>query len=538
MGGQTNSYIPVAEKRALAAAAMAEAAAAAAQDVADSNPETLAARDEAVAARDAAIAAQVIAEGQVVPVSGVEDSFQPIVMDDVDNVLVWLKDGVIDALGFGETLTGAITTEITDTLETQGLGNESGQGDEKQILVSDGSNVLVWLINGLLDAIGAGPTLLADIRDKAQLPTADKYVPSTGGRWLRKHRANVINLVHGSPSAARLHLWCSGDSWTERELIPQAILDDYRAQGVTYVASGWQGFGGTFRLDEDSLAVTSGTRLDIQEQGASDGGQYAPDGFRMTFSAADTTARIVMNATGRTARFYYKLNGATFSYQVDAGSVVPVTGSSAGGTGYTEIDLGSEGTHEVIITRPTATNALECYGFFLFSDASGLTLSSAGDGGSTMVHLAGAVVTAAAQYILADIDGLGMQTTVRLCWLTNDSRLDNTVAATAAALETIIGAYQDGFASCEGYFVCPPANAVSGISAGIAIDNYIPDLLAVCKAAEFDFVNLWTLLPAHAEALPLWTEAATVDTLHFTAEGGAAPWIAATERRLLNWETA
>lgn len=394
-------------------------------------------------------------------------------------------------------------------------------------------NVLVWLVDGALDAAALGPVLLAQVRSSLAV--------ASGNPALLKRFAGAVRTLRGSAPTRQAHLWMTGDSWTERYVIPQAFSDDFQALGFPVVATGWVGVqstgtsdsDGSFRLLDGANLTTTGATLSDASTAVS--GEYGPDGMRATFAAGVTTSGFTLYWKGKTLDIYHTLNGATFRHVTDGGANNDVTLANTSAPGKTTITAASEGWHTTVVSRPTATNALVWFGCFASSALPGVIVSKCGNGGSEMHQVVDALASTTAAYVLADViptvtvGSVKRITAVRMCWMTNDAIAGDSPASVNAALSSLITAYRTADTTAEILFALPPANGVAGISQGNDIGLYVDGLQGVASDNDVAFVNYYDLWPVYAD-LGFWA-----DTMHYSATGGGGEATAAHERRTL-WE--
>lgn len=455
-------------------------------------------------------------------------TYTALARDSAGNVLTWMAAGKFETPAAGPILTNNIGTSL-------GVASDTGQLPSYLMLFKDtAGNVVTWLNNGAFDAAALGPTLAAYIKNN---------LFGTPVSAVTRFPAAVRNQRASSPKR-QAHLWMTGDSWTERWVVPQAFSNDFVYRGATIVASGWIGVQSTGTstsisslklLDGAILTTTNATISDVSE--VTPTGEYGPEGLRATFAAADTSAGWTLYWKGKTLDIFNTLNGATFSHQTDAGAVNAVTLANTGLPGKTTITAASEGWHTTIITRPIGTNDLIWFGCFAGSALAGVVVSKCGNGSTTAPQVAAAAATATSAYILAQIiptatfGSIKRETLVRMCWLTNDSRLSVTVAQFITAFEALVAAYRAADSSAEILYAIPAANAISGISSGFDIGTYIPALEVSALSRRVAIANYYARWPVWAQT-PYWGG----DNLHLTNTDGGDIALATYERRTF-WES-
>lgn len=506
-------------------------AAAAAEDraeVADAKADSANAKSdnaEAVAAEaNAQSAATAASIGSLVKPTTAPAKRVPVVVDAAGNVPVWLVGALLDAVGLGPRAASSIGIKLT-ARPTAG---------KVALVVDEAGNVPVWLQNGKLDAVGLGPRLLAELGEASA--TGFYY---TDGTHLKRSRAAIGHLSRASVRLIGWHYLLYGASHTERIAGPQAVVNDFLTRGVPIVATGWISLAtssGSGRLGDGTQAAsivrTNTTTIDLQEQGASDGGQYSPEGFRSTWADGDTTAGATVVWKGKTLTLYHKANSAAFRHVTDGGTAVNTTTGTGGTTGKTVITAAAEGWHTTVFSRATnASGALEWYGLFAASALKGLTVSQVGNGGSKFSDFNAAMATAAAQYILADIAPDQMMIDL----IGNDATAGTSgtdPAVVAANFTTLVGQLRAVRPGVELLLPVKPQNGVAGVTEGRPFADYVPGLLAACEALGVDMIDHGALLPDYAGESFFYVS----DQRHFEPTAGAPEILAAAERRAF-WET-
>ncbi|MED5545807.1 MAG: hypothetical protein VYD90_11200 [Pseudomonadota bacterium] len=155
-------------------------------------------------------------------------------------------DGTLAAASDAEVLAQTDNTKSVTPLNSAALADLRSQIADFVALSRDASgNVLTWMKSGLFESYGLGPTLMAYIEANISLG-AEAYSTATDGRNFAKFGAGLKNMIGSAGGKNQPHLWIVGDSWTERVLIPQAILNWLRDKGLETVATGWIGINSAF----------------------------------------------------------------------------------------------------------------------------------------------------------------------------------------------------------------------------------------------------------------------------------------------------
>lgn len=269
-----------------------------------------------------------------------------VVEDQSGNVPVWLTDGNLNATGVATALADLVmhaspeyqVTKAKVTSHDAKLPDRFQDPSDVIVVEDKVGNVPVWLSGGMLDATGAGPSLLNYLAthlniDPEPQPTPEtdwgnpNYVASSGstlwnvkqaiGRALRKDQNGQVRIMF------------TGDSWTEHRTISQAMAD------IVYPLYGKAGEGWiTFNIDNPNLL--NGITLDRSPNWRIyDGSAASHDPFE-TGSGPD--ANVVTSNTGNEYLVYSELEcleldifymdrNGSFRVSVDGGTPTVVHGT-------------------------------------------------------------------------------------------------------------------------------------------------------------------------------------------------------------------
>lgn len=435
---------------------------------------------------------------------------------DTDRALGWLDDQLRLEMvgGLGPIAAASIGVDL------------SGTPGALIDLFNDGSRTWVWLDRGQLDAPGLGPVLQAQVQSIARVPAV---LPQTSGTALQRSRAVIGHLARATVRTQKLHYALIGDSMIERTPLPQGIVDDFRVKlGIPIVASGWLGFANSQLgdgTDTATLSTSGRTLLSIVD--GDDGGQWSPEGSRVTHAAGDGTAGATIHWKGKRLTLYHLANGAAFSQATDGSAAQALTTGTGGAIGKTTVTAASEGWHTTVLTRPDPSVKMEWYGTYATSDLPGLTVSKIGNAGTSFANWVTATATAAGSYILTDI----APDMAQINLIGNDALQSYDPAVVATLFRTLVAKLRATRSGIEMFLGFRSQNGLSGYGAGRLFSDYVPAMLAACDDLGVDMINHGAALPPQPSIPFFYLD----DNRHLLPEGGGGAWLAAAQRRAF-WE--
>lgn len=423
--------------------------------------------------------------------TGTQPDLVPLVVDEAGNVPLWLVDGLIGALGLSPELLSTIRVEKSpDTWPPFVVYSE---GDQRVLLIADERGATFY-----------GTSLTTTI-EQPPAPAVTIAPLSTDGRSLYAWRARLAAALGGNGIAKVI---LTGDSWTEHRAetalpLSQALFAKYGQSGLGWVSVRADESGMLSQLLNGTLVKSAGWSLHDMTVAA-----HALDGFAVY--ATGTAATItISNLKTQSLRWYYLDSNGTFRYSVDGGAPVTVIGGNTGARKSITISGLSDAEHNIVFDLVGNTGTVTMYGGYATRSASGVEFSKAGNGGSTAEQWSGlaSIIQAYAAEILPDVAIVILGT--------NDSRFGATKATYKAGIQTLVNAYRAGAPNCAVVLVAPAAHGSSGIA---VLPEYRDALFEIASTtAGVEVLNLYAAMPGYAttNGYGLW-----LDALHLNENGG------------------
>ena len=267
------------------------------------------------------------------------------------NVLLWLDEFLRLC---------AVNGLSPDMLANLGLDATTPQTANKVMLVHDGTNVLLGLVNGGLEVAALGPNTQALIRNLTGT-TANTSVRCSDGSTILKSRTALQHFAWANIPAIKYHYLLAGDSYIERPgVLPQAVVNDFLDKGVPIVATGWMSLvAGQLGDGTQTADMATPFSTIVGGGGNPDGGQYSPEGFRATMPAGSTTSNAAtMTWKGRTLSIYHKSNNAAFRHSTDGIASQAANTGNSGLASKTVITAGASVTGTISNGGSVAGNVL------------------------------------------------------------------------------------------------------------------------------------------------------------------------------------
>ncbi|AWF34662.1 GDSL-like Lipase/Acylhydrolase family protein [Klebsiella oxytoca] len=418
----------------------------------------------------------------------------PLIVDEDDNVAVWLENGKLNAV--------ALSDDIRDVLDTD-------YPDKVPLIVDEDDNVAVWLENGKLNAVALHDDLLNGLLTSSELSsTLLERTLLTSGSTAWKFRAKKAKLDIGISS--KLKIGFTGDSWTEHSTIPQVFADYFYAK-YGKSGDGWiqlnidnpnQLNGIVLARDGWSVYDASATSANPPFPTAMDGQYIYATGTAATLSISnlfDTSVQI----------FYYDGTG-TFRYSVNGGTPVVITGAGTNkivSVTVSGLNIATATTLSIDLTGNTGTVVI--YGFYANGTGNGVEINKMGNGGIT-----------APQYIktLSYLSQTGTVVAPDVLIMiigTNDFRTSVTLQAFRDGLTWWLNAWKSIVPDSAIILVAPAQCNASGANPLASFRDIMRDV-AITAGVEFyslyDFMNT-TYAKSNAEGM--W-----LDNLHLSNAGG------------------
>ena len=430
-------------------------------------------------------------------------SMVPLFHDRKGNVPVYLDNGKLDAAGLGPVLQ-QIVAEIPNDLVGQMITQYTTYSPYFFPFAHDlNGNVYIWFDNGRLDAAGLGPVLQEFIKSTiSNNESSNKYFIDGDTYKLRLKQSRVFN-----GQSASVNIAFTGDSWTEKNTIPQSLIN---ILGGTYKDPGWISCSDTTDtfMSNITLSVSGFTKYDGDNEHNPIGPEYGcgPDGN--AYYNIDATGSLTWSGIKAThlSLFYYDGNGV-FTISVDGGT--PVTISCTGSNSAKNYDLTSlsTSTHTVVVSS-TGSGVVSILGMYGKNSTifAGNTISRLGNGGAI-----------GSDYLKWDnwIAQIAPALDIDLLFIilgTNDFRKSAGVEQYTSGIQKIIDTYS---AATPGICFCL-------VSPGQCKDSGVPALSEYDKAMRELAINNQASFISGYELFPKvynWSSGAWIDSLHLSALG-------------------
>jgi len=379
----------------------------------------------------------------------------PLWVDDADNVGVSLINGDIDAKGAGNNL----TTDIRNSL---GVDYPVIIDSSKMVpIVWDAQdNVAIWLSDGGLDAVRFGPNLSKFLGGSAPYSSA-----STLWRWRSKRAKFKFNANES------LSVITTGDSWAEQRPISQALADFlYRDFGKK--GHGWIPFGikSSNAINTVQITNTGWTLYDADID--RNNGTPPPYGTGIDGTAIYTTgtaATLSFSVELSQVRIHYYDGSGSFNYSVDGGAPQTVTGGNTGADKSLVISGLPLAVHSISINTVGNSGVVCLYGANATSNATGgATLYQCGNGGTVTPNWKNIL-----KYIPTYVAEFNPDVVVIFTG-TNEVRTSQTVANYEAGLTDLVQAYKNASPTVGIILSFATQSGASGTTS-------FADFLAACK---------------------------------------------------------
>lgn len=422
----------------------------------------------------------------------VDESKVPLARTSNGKIPLWLENGLIGAVG----VTEQIGQSVEEQMAERGAVMREAPDNYPPFMVKTSNGKVVFVVDYDGEAYYYGNVVGSASVDVGGIPGASLF----------RYKSKLGKLINGTSAIAKVAL--TGDSWRERNIIPQAIADRlYAAYGQG--ADGWIGLNTTSAigpLNGGSLSKTGWTLSDIS---SSISGLYAPDGHRLDCSD-DTGTLTCTGINAETIKIYYLDTDGAFRYQVDGGGFVTVTGTNTGDAAHVEISgLSTSGTHTINIDTTVNAGTVSLFGIYA-TGIDGVEVSKIANGGSRAVSYDAIYAQESVAYILDDIE----YDAVEICLGSNDYRLGDSPEGYHDGLANLASAYRDAVSDCGVIITSPAANGRP--EAGYPMQDYRDQAVLAASQNGYEHFDQFSLFGTYVEmnALGAWA-----DDLHLNALG-------------------
>nr|WP_232551442.1 GDSL-type esterase/lipase family protein [Klebsiella michiganensis] len=424
----------------------------------------------------------------------------PAWFDPDGNVPAWFDESRLDAPDLGPVLRAVV----------QGIPNAWAQYYLRQFDLSptlfpawfdpDG-NVPAWFDESRLDVAGIGPNLQSLITDLVGTNKKESFIEGDQYKFNFK-RGRIANGV-----SASLNIAFTGDSWTEKNTIPQAVIN---ILGGQYKDPGW--ISCSNRTDGVmagiTLAVSNFTKYDGDNENNNAPPQYGsgPDGN--AYWNNNTVGTLTWsNVTATDLSLFYYDGTGNFTITIDGGTPISIAGTNSGTMKKSDITGLSATAHTVVITS-SGSGIVSILGMYGKNSAksSGITVSRMGNGGamaSDYLHWQDWITPIASNL---DIDILF------IILGTNDFRKSAGIPEYTNGIQLIIDKYK---AATSGICICLVSPAQSNATGAPALSEYDEAMRKLAADNNINMISLYQLFPKTYDN----SGGAWADSLHLSTFG-------------------
>lgn len=303
----------------------------------------------------------------------------------------------------------------------------------------------------------------------------------TDGRSLAYARARLAGLLVGTAQTVRIAV--TGDSWTERTVIPQALADLlYTAYGRG--ADGWVQPWVNQHLNAVAVVRSGWTIRDVT---GADAAPFGPDGLGGDCATTAGTLAIT-GVKAATLTLYYRDTTGTFRWQIDGGAWTTVTGTGGNGAAKSIVTgLDPDTLHTIDVDTTGNTGTATIYGIHA-SGIDGAEMLKMGNSSSVASQMASVSGTAEADFVLADL----APEMVVIILGTNDTSNGVSGADYGAALVAMMLDWTSHVAGSAAVLVAPPYNDRASATVPMTVyADAIVDIYAAEACEYLDLARLW-----------------------------------------------
>ncbi len=435
-----------------------------------------------------------------IPLGDFKASMFPLCYDPNGNVPAWFDESRLDAADLGPVLR-AVVENIPNAWAQYYLRQMTFSSAFFPAWFDPNGNVPAWFDESRFDVAGLGPNIQSLIKNLVGVNTSGSFIEGDQYKFLFK-RGRVA-----AGASASLNVAFTGDSWTEKNTIPQALID---ILGGTYKDPGW--ISCSTRADGVmagiTLATSGFTKYDGDNENNNAPPAYGcgPDGNAYyNNNAVGTLTWSNVKATDLSV-FYYDGSGA-FTISVDGTVVASISGTGTGATAKHDISGLAASAHTVVITS-SGTGVVSIFGMYGTDSGvtSGVTVSRMGNGGAM-----------AKDYLNWQnwIEPVAANLDIDLLFIvlgTNDYRKSAGTTEYSNGIQLIIDKYK---VATPGICICLISPAQCAVNATPALSEYDDAMRSLATANNVNFISLYDVFPKTYSN----TNGAWVDTLHLSDRG-------------------
>lgn len=423
----------------------------------------------------------------------------PLVVDEDDNVPLWLEEGMLNTV--------ALHPDITPEVKTN-----NPYPKKVALAVDEAGNVPAWFEDGKLNAVELHENLTQDLVKSSELlgsvqQTIKQTQISTSGPSLWLGKGKISRLQSGLPS--KLKVGFTGDSWTEHKEIPQAFAD------YLYLQLGKSGEG-WIQLNIDNPNLINGVSLSrsgwsIYDASATTANPPYPTSMdgQFIYSAGTDATVSLSNLYATSIRIFYFDGNGTFRYSINGSASVVVTGAGTNSiVGVTVSGLNIATASSLVIDLVGNAGTTVLYGFYAEGSGNGVEINKMGNGGIT-----GPGYTKTLTY-LPQTASVVSPDILFIIIATNDYRTNVSLDSFKTSLTAFVSAWKSAVPDAGIVLIAPPQCNASGVIPLSSFRDVMRDVsasLGVEFYSMYDFMNTsW----AKSNSLGMW-----LDSLHLSSAG-------------------
>lgn len=433
-------------------------------------------------------------------------SFFPVLHDNNDVVPVWLDKGLLDAAGLGPVLQGFVS-DIPNAYAKKHLQQHDFSARYFPVLHDEKGNVPIWLDEGLLDAAGLGPVLQRYV--KTLIGEGSGGTSGAGKYYIRGDLFKFIfkrgQVFNGD--AASVNIGWTGDSWTEKNTIPQALID---VLGGKFKDAGW--ISCSDRADGVMAGISPVKAVNFKKY---DGGsnsinqpQYGsgPDGN--AYYNVDAVGSLTWTGVPATdlSLFYYDGSG-TFTIIIDDQQTVSINGGNSGEVKKYDVSGLSGDKHKVVIGS-TGAGVVSILGMYAKNAnvRSGITVSRMGNGGAI-----GSDYLNFSKWIKPIAQSIDLDL-LFIVLGTNDFRLSKGIEQYKNGIKEIIRQYRE---ATPGICICLVSPGQCNANGTPALSEYDNAMRQLADEYELSFISGYQVYPKVYDN----SQGGWQDALHMSSKG-------------------
>ncbi|EMM0480189.1 SGNH/GDSL hydrolase family protein [Klebsiella michiganensis] len=417
---------------------------------------------------------------QKLPSGDFKPNFFPLAHDQMKNVPAWFDNSRFDAADLGPVLR-AVVQSIPNAWAQYYLRQLDFSPSFFPAWFDQNENVAAWFDKSRFDVAGIGPNLQALITELVGTNKTESFIEGDQYKFNFK-RGRIANGV-----SASLNIAFTGDSWTEKNTIPQSVIN---ILGGAYKDPGW--ISCSNRTDGVmagiTLVVSNFTKYDGDNENNNAPPQYGsgPDGN--AYWNNNTVGTLTWsNVTATDLSLFYYDGSGNFTITIDGGAPVSIAGTNSGVAKKYDITGLSATSHTVVITS-SGSGVVSILGMYGKNSAksSGITVSRMGNGGamaSDYLHWQ--------DWITPIVSGLDIDLLFIILG-TNDFRKSAGIPEYTNGIQVIIDKYKS---ATPGICICLVSPAQCNATGAPALSEYDEAMRKLAGDNNINMVSLYHLFP-------------------------------------------